>query len=169
MGDLGHLGRRDGFVLPDVDDPVGDGFWAGTAAGELRIQACGRCGARRMPPRVGCPRCRSTAVRWDAMSGRARIWSFVVAHPPLLPDYAAEAPYNVVVVELVEDPGIRLVGNVVAHAGARLDSVDPAALAVGAEVSVVFTRVAADVWLPQWVLTGTGGRGTRRSPAAPVS
>lgn len=38
------------------------------------------------------------------MSGHGRIWSYVLPHPPLLPEYAAQAPYNAVVVELAEAP-----------------------------------------------------------------
>ncbi|MEY2406315.1 MAG: uncharacterized protein QOG39_1231, partial [Acidimicrobiaceae bacterium] len=86
-----------------------------------------------------------------AMSGRARVWSVVIPHPPLLPAYGEQAPYNVVLVELEEDPSIRLVGNVVAAAGARLDSVDPHDVAIGDAVRVVFSQIADDVWLPQWV------------------
>jgi uncharacterized OB-fold protein len=143
---------NDGFVLPDVADEEAAPFWAGCASGELRIQACAACRRRRMPPRPMCPWCRSFEDRWDVMSGAATVWSFVVSHPPLLPAYAEQAPYNVVVVTLDDDPSIRLVGNVVAGAGARLDSVDPASLAIGAAVHVVFSAVADDVWLPQWVL-----------------
>ena len=139
-------------MLPDVAHEEAAPFWAGCAAGQLRIQACAACGRRRMPPRPMCPWCRSLDDRWDEMSGAAAIWSFVVSHPPLLPAYADQAPYNVVVVTLDDDPSIRLVGNVVAAAGARLDSVDPATLAIGATVRVVFSAVADDVWLPQWVL-----------------
>jgi uncharacterized OB-fold protein len=79
------------------------------------------------------------------------VWSFVIPHPPLLPAYGDQAPYNVVVVELADDPSIRLVGNVVAGAGERLDSVDPHSVAIGDKVSVVFSQVADDVWLPLWV------------------
>ena len=32
-------------------------FWTGTAAGELRVQKCGECGALRHPPGPACPRC----------------------------------------------------------------------------------------------------------------
>ncbi|RRR79704.1 OB-fold domain-containing protein, partial [Streptomyces sp. RP5T] len=67
---------------------------------------------------------------------------------PLLPDYAAQAPYNVIVVELEEAPRIRLVGNLVTEAGARLDSLDPARIRIGARVHVVFHD-----GLPQWVLS----------------
>jgi uncharacterized OB-fold protein len=141
------------FLLPDLDDEDHAGFWAATAAGELRVQSCGACGRRRMPPRPMCPACRSTEIEWAPTSGRGRIWSFAVPHPPLLPAYQDLAPYNVVVVELEEDPSIRFVGNVVAEAGAPIDSVDPATLAIGQAVRVVFDQVD-DVHLPRWVRTG---------------
>ena len=142
----------EGLVLPDVGHPEAAPFWEGCAAGELRVQACAACGRRRMPPRPMCPGCRSFETRWDVLSGEARVWSFVVPHPPLLPAYNDQAPYNVVIVELADDPSIRLVGNVVAEAGAPLDSVDPHSLTIGDRVRVVFGHVADDVWLPQWVL-----------------
>jgi uncharacterized OB-fold protein len=82
------------------------------------------------------------------MSGHGRVWSYVVPHPPLLPDYAEQAPYPVVLVELAEAPRIRLVGNLVAKAGARLDSVAVERVRIGARVRVVFDGAG----LPQWVL-----------------
>ncbi|MGI8663683.1 MAG: Zn-ribbon domain-containing OB-fold protein [Acidimicrobiales bacterium] len=142
----------EGLVLPDVEHGDAAPFWAGCAAGELRVQSCSSCGLRRMPPRPMCPACRSFEQAWDATAGTATIWSFIVAHPPLLPAYAAQAPYNVVVVSLDDDPAIRLVGNVVSGAGARLDSVDPSELKIGAAVQVVFSQAADDVVIPQWTL-----------------
>jgi uncharacterized OB-fold protein len=140
----------DGMILPDVGHPEAAAFWQGCAAGELRVQACASCGTRRMPPRPMCPACRSFDHRWDVMTGAGRVWSVVIPHPPLLAAYGEQAPYNVVVVELDDDPSIRFVGNVVTEAGARLDSVDPHTVAIGDAVRVVFSRVADDVWLPQW-------------------
>ncbi|MFI0812488.1 Zn-ribbon domain-containing OB-fold protein [Streptomyces echinatus] len=133
-------------MLSPVPDTDGAPFWEYAARGELRVQACGDCGEPRFPPRPCCPHCQSFASEWRPVSGRGRVWSYVVPHPPLLPDYAEQAPYNVVVVELEEAPRIRLVGNMVAHPGARLDSVDPARLRIGARVRVVFSG-----GLPQWV------------------
>lgn len=138
------------WLLPDLDDPTANEFWFGCARGELLVQACDACGARRMPPRPMCPQCRSTAVRWEPTSGRGRIWSFIVAHPPLLPAFAAVAPYNAIVVELEEDPGIRFVGNLVASAEAEINSVDPATITIGEPVQVVFHQIE-DVTLPRWV------------------
>jgi uncharacterized OB-fold protein len=141
----------EGLILPDVEHPEAAPFWAGCAVGELRVQACASCGRRRMPPRPMCPACRSFDDRWEVTSGRGRVWSVVIPHPPLLPAYGEQAPYNVVLVELDDDPSIRFVGNVVTAAGAGLDSVDPHDVAIGDAVRVVFSQIADDVWLPQWV------------------
>ena len=141
----------DGVLLPQIDDDS-QPFWAGTLAGELRVQACGGCARLRFPPRPMCPACQSTDVEWKAMSGRGTVYSFVIPHPPLLPAYAAVAPYNAVLVELDEDPTIRMVGNLVTDAEAEINSVDPATIQIGAPVSVVFARVAEEIALPRWVM-----------------
>ena len=105
-----------GWLLPDLGDELARGFWEGSAKGELRVQQCGQCGERRMPPRPMCPSCRSIECHWVAMSGRGTIWSWIVPHPPLLPAFAEFAPYPVTTVALAEDPGLRMVGNLVASA-----------------------------------------------------
>ncbi|MFD9633925.1 Zn-ribbon domain-containing OB-fold protein [Streptomyces violascens] len=140
-------------MLTPVVDPDGAPFWEYAARGELRVQACAApdCGRLRFPPRPCCPHCQSFAGEWRRVSGRGRIWSYVFPHPPLLPDYAAQAPYNAVIVELAEDPLIRLVGNVVAEPDAALDSVDPARLRIGARVQVAFTEVDG-MAVPRWLL-----------------
>ena len=97
-----------------------------------------------------CPRCRSIEVRWEPTSGRGRIWSFIVAHPPLLPAFAEVAPYNAIVVELEEDPPIRFVGNLVASADGEINEIDPATITIGEPVRVVFHQID-DVTLPRWV------------------
>jgi uncharacterized OB-fold protein len=138
--------------LPDLDADSAP-FWQGCADGELRIQACASCGARRFPPRPMCPGCSSLESRWEVVGTTGTVWSVVVPHPPLLPAFMPFAPYNVVIVTLDDDPAIRLPGNVVAAEGAAINSVDPATIEIGAAVRVVFDRVADDVALPRWVLT----------------
>ncbi|MFF4017832.1 Zn-ribbon domain-containing OB-fold protein [Streptomyces sp. NPDC001843] len=134
-------------MLNPVIDNDGAPFWRYATEGELRVQACADCGEPRFPPRPCCPYCQSFACEWRVTSGRGRIWSYVVPHPPLLPEYAAQAPYNVIVVELEDAPRVRLVGNLVARAGAPLGSFDPHSVRIGARVQVVFAH-----GLPQWVL-----------------
>jgi hypothetical protein len=128
-------------VLPDVGDPVAAPFWAACARGELVVQACSACGCRRMPPREMCPQCQSFEVAWQQVSGRGRVWSFVVVHPPLLPWYAADAPYVVAVVELADDPSIRLVGRVL--------GASPETVSIGDDVRVEFVDTEG-VALPHW-------------------
>ncbi|MBI2705256.1 MAG: OB-fold domain-containing protein [Actinobacteria bacterium] len=142
------------MLLPAPDDDS-RAFWAYCAAGELRVQRCASCGRRRMPPRPMCPSCRSFDAEWELLSGRGTVWSFAVPHPPLLPAYAEQAPYGVIVVALDEDPTLRMVGNLVTEAGAPLNSVDPHTIEVGEPVEVVFAPVERAegedlLALPQW-------------------
>ncbi|MEU6126467.1 OB-fold domain-containing protein [Streptomyces sp. NPDC047123] len=140
-------------LLTPTPDDDGAPFWEYAARGELRIQACAEtaCGELRFPPRPCCPHCRSFDSEWRRMSGRGRIWSYVFPHPPLLPAYAEQAPYNAIVVELADAPRIRLVGNLVAAPDAALDSVPPERLRIGAKVQVVFADVGGTV-VPRWIL-----------------
>lgn len=138
------------WILPDTEDESASPFWAGTARSELLVQRCSACGRMRMPPRPMCPGCRSITSEWVPLSGRGRVWSFAVAHPPLLPAYAEFAPYNVIAVELDEDPSLRLIGNLVESADGAINEVDPSTIRIGEAVRVVFAKVA-DVHLPRWV------------------
>jgi len=138
------------FPLPSTDDPADAPFWQAALRGELVVQQCGGCARRRFPPRPVCPHCHSFESAWLPVSGFGRIWSHVTPHPPLLPAFAALAPYNVILVELEDDPGIRLVGNLVPVGGGALNAVDPHTIEIGRRVRVVFDRVADDVALPRW-------------------
>ncbi len=142
-------------VLLPLQDEDGAPFFDYAARGELRMQACGSCKRLRFPPRPMCPHCRSTEVTWEKMSGRGAIWSFVVPHPPLLPAFQALAPYNVVVVQLDEEPTLRLAGNLVTSAEGAINEIDPSTIEIGARVRVVFPPpLDGGVVLPRWVLDG---------------
>ncbi|WP_369235354.1 Zn-ribbon domain-containing OB-fold protein [Streptomyces sp. R21] len=138
-------------LLSPVPDDDGAPFWQYAAAGELRVQACSECGELRFPPRPCCPHCHSFESEWRRMSGKGRIWSYVIPHPPLLPAYAAQAPYNAILVELAEAPRIRLVGNLVSAPDAPLNSVPLERIRIGARVQAVFAEVGG-VALPRWIL-----------------
>jgi len=153
---------QSGWLLPDLREPTAAGFWEGCARGELVVQTCDACGQRRMPPRPMCPYCQSTEVRWEPTSGRGRVWSFIVAHPPLLPAYAAVAPYNAIIVELEEDPMLRFAGNLVVSADGEINEIDAATISIGEPVRVVFYQVE-DVFLPRWVRAGAADIGNKNS------
>jgi len=142
----------EGIPLPSTDDPLDAPYWDAARRGELVVQTCRACGQRRFPPRPMCPMCQSVEHAWKSLSGKGRIWSFVFPHPPLLPAFAPVAPYNVIIVELAEDPSIRMVGNLVTSADGPINQVDPATIKIGTPVRVVFHRVADDVALARWVV-----------------
>ena len=127
--------------LPDQDTRP---FWDGCRRRELRMQRCASCGAFRFTPRPLCPGCRSAECEWERVSGRGTIASRVVVHPPVLPGFAERVPLAVVLVELEEDPKLRLVGNV-------LDAT-PDEVRIGRAVEVAFEELTPEITLPQWRL-----------------
>ena len=127
-------------------------FWEGTRQGELRVQRCPETQRLIFPPRLTSPWSSGAVPEWQALSGRGRIWSFVIPHPPLLPPFDDLAPYNVILVSLEEDPTIRLVGNLIAHEGASIDSVEASRIELDAPVRVVFECLSDEIFLPRWVL-----------------
>jgi len=137
--------------LPSTDDPLDAPYWEAARRGELVVQTCGGCGQRRFPPRPMCAACNSFDYTWERLSGRGRIWSLALPHPPLIPAFQKVAPYNVIVVELAEDPSLRMVGNLVEAAGDPINQIDPASIKIGMPVRVVFETVADDVALARWV------------------
>jgi uncharacterized protein len=125
-----------------LPDEASAGFWEACARHELVIQSCASCHTLRHPPRPTCPACTSFDATWVRSSGRGRVWSWVVAHPPVLPAFADRAPYNVVVVELEE--GVRMIGNLL--------DVPNDQIVEGLEVTVAWDDVEPDVSLPAWRL-----------------
>lgn len=85
-------------------------FWDGCAAGELRLQRCTSCDDYYFPPRPFCPTCLSTDVSWQAVSGRATLYTYVINYRPAR-GFEADAPYAIAVVQLDEGP--RLMSNIV--------------------------------------------------------
>ena len=137
-------------LLPVFDEYAAP-FFEGARRGVLRVQRCPDTRRLLFPPRARSPFGRRREPEWSAVSGRGAIWSFAVPHPPLLPPFDALARYAVIVVALDEDPRVRMVGNLLAREGGRLDEVDPATIEIGAAVRVVFEPVTEEIVLPRWV------------------
>lgn len=127
--------------LPLLDDATTP-FWEACRRREFTLQRCTGCQHLRFPPRPMCPRCQSFEHEWIAACGRGTIFSFVIAHAPVLPAFQSRVPFPVLLVQLDEDAQLRMVGNLVGEGGDRLR--------IGARVEVVFQDVAPDVTLPQW-------------------
>jgi uncharacterized protein len=130
-------GPRD-IMRPPVS-PDTEFFWAGTRAGELRIQRCGGCGALRHPPGPACLSCGSVGkTEYQVAAGTGTVYSYVVHRHPPVP--GKTLPIVIALVELSE--GVRMLG--------ELTGIDPAEVAIGLPVRVAFRRIDDDLVLPDW-------------------
>ncbi len=113
-------------------------FWEGCGRGRLLIQRCSACARLRYPASVVCPSCLGRASEWQPMSGRGKVFSFVVFHHAYHPAWESKVPYNVSLVELDEGPIV--LSNVV--------EVDNAKLEVGMPVEVAFEPMDDGLAIP---------------------
>lgn len=137
--------QRPQLRLAPSPTPESEAFWTGGRDGALLISRCRGCGHFFHPPGPACWRCRSTDVTPEKVSGRATVAAFTVDRQRWIPGF--EPPYIVAMVEIVEEPGVRLITNVV--------DVEPADMRVGLEVEVFFedwTALSGEedtrVWIP---------------------
>ena len=126
-------------LAPTRDDAA---WWEALRHHELTVQRCRACGTWRHPPSPICPACRSSAARFERVSGRGRVFSYTIVHHAVHPALAGHLPYNVVLVELPDAGGVRLISNVV--------DVPPTDLRVGLEVEVVFEDLDDATTLPRF-------------------
>lgn len=138
----------EGIPLPSREGPFEAGFWDALDRGELAHQHCDACGAWHFPPRWRCHCGGELAYR--TVSGKARLWSWTVVHPPVLPAFAPYAPYPVAIAELDEAPGLRMAGPLVEAPGDPLNHVDPARLQVGMPLQATIVLLAEGVPWPAW-------------------
>jgi uncharacterized OB-fold protein len=95
---------------------VNEQYWAGAAAGVLRLQRCARCGSHQFYPRPLCISCGAEDVVWVDTCGRGVVHTFTIVRKSGTPAVVGDAPFVVAIVELEEGP--RLTTNV------RTDRVD---------------------------------------------
>ena len=140
----------DGLPAPA---PQGDGldapYWEAARRGELVVQRCRSCQSWQWGPEWMCHRCLSFDVGWERVSGRGTIFSWERVWHPVHPALANQGPYLVVLVELPDAGGVRMVGNLLG---------DPSQeLRIGAAVEASFEDHAASdppFTLVQWRLVG---------------
>ena len=125
-------------MIPPVD---GDSayFWTGGADGELRILRCQACGFWLHPPEGICPECLGREIAPEPTSGTGTLFSYAVNH--YVTDERIRTPYIVALVELDEQPHLRVLTNLVNCA--------PDAATVGMRVRVLFEQ-HDDTFIPVW-------------------
>jgi uncharacterized OB-fold protein len=106
-------------------------YWDAAGRGQMAVQRCEQCEHRPFPPRATCPNCGGSSLSWSPVSGRARVYSYTVAHRPPHPVFAAQLPLVVAIVELEEGP--RMFTNII--------GCDPAEVVVGMVVEARFEPI----------------------------
>jgi uncharacterized OB-fold protein len=97
-------------ILPKLTDDNRE-FWTSGARGELCFWRCQDCGSYVHPPQPICPSCLSKDLAVEAVSGRATLASYTINHQAWMP--GPELPYVVAIIEIVEQPSVRLTTNLV--------------------------------------------------------
>ncbi|MGD0026412.1 MAG: OB-fold domain-containing protein [Xanthobacteraceae bacterium] len=115
-------------------------FWEATKRGQLLLQHCRNCSAYRYPASLLCPECSSTAFDWKPVSGRGKVYSFVIFHRAYHPAFAGDLPYVVACIELQEGP--RLMSNVI--------GIPPEQVRCDMPVEVAFEEISKEISLPKF-------------------
>lgn len=114
-------------------------FWTSGADGVLRLLRCTQCRNFIHPPVPVCDKCLSMDQEVATVSGRATLAAVTVNHQMWIP--TLQPPYVIGIVEIDEQPSIRLTTNIV--------GCDPGELQIGMPLQVVFEE-HEDVFLPMF-------------------
>jgi uncharacterized OB-fold protein len=106
-------------------------FWSAAEAGRLMLNTCEDCLRPHWYPRMVCPLCGSTRLRWQQATGKGTLYAFSTAR-------RATPAYTLAYVQLAEGP--TLLTNVV--------EADPDTLSIGMPVQVTFRRAEEGRMMP---------------------
>lgn len=125
-------------LLPVVDDIDTGGFFTAAAEGRLTVCHCGHCDTVLHMPRAYCHVCGSFEPTWQDVAPTGTVYSFIVVTHQVNP--AFPVPHTVLLIELDERPGVRMMG----HLDGRPE------IAIGQRVTATFEELADGVFLPRW-------------------
>ena len=129
------------FLLPQPD-PETQPYWDAAKNHELRVPKCSDCGLLRWPPQLTCPGCYGENFEWAKMSGRGTLYTYVIIHQSVLPQWREGTPFNVIQVALEEAPHIQILSNAVEIGNSELK--------VGIPLEIIFDDVTPEDTIPRW-------------------
>jgi len=129
--------KRPFRILPQLTSE-NEHYWKGGARGELCFLRCAACRSYVHPPSPVCPDCLSRDLAPAAVSGRAKLLTWTVNHHPWIPGF--EPPYLIAIVEIEEQPGLRITTNLV--------NATPEELRMDLPVRVLFEECDDGIFIP---------------------
>jgi len=96
-------------------------FRDGLSKGQINLQHCGDCQQAIFFPRINCPHCGGTSLRWQPASGKGEVHTTTTVRRR--PESGGD--YNVSMIELAE--GVRMMS--------RVDDIDPAEVKIGMAIT----------------------------------
>jgi len=115
-------------------------YWEYCKKHELRFQKCSVCGHIRSRISAICPECNSMESEWTKLSGKGRIFSFIIYRRAFHPAYENDIPYCVAIIELDEGPRMQ----------SNITDCDIEAIEIEMPVEVYFDDVNEDISLPKF-------------------
>lgn len=125
--------------LPELTE-LNSFYWEATRNHRLDLLRCRRCGHFVHYPRPMCDHCQSTDLAPQTISGRGRLYSWCTVVQPGHPYFEDKVPYEIGVVDIVEEEGIRIPAGIVNDQGLPLRC--------GMDMEVVFRELTAAFTLP---------------------
>jgi len=127
-------------IVATFPDQYTKEYWDRVARGELAFQRCAQCKTFRHPPGPMCPNCASFDSEWHTVAGKGTIYSWEIVTLALNDALADYVPFNIVLVEFPDAPGVRLVTNCI--------DASKEDLSIGMPVEVVY-QAYTNVTLPR--------------------
>lgn len=129
-----------------VPDELTSPFWDAARAGRLAIQRCQACSTYYQPPVRECYTCaadgKPSALLFEDVSGKGSIYTFTLVHDSRIKAFQEILPYPLVQIELAEQKGIILFGN--------MPETPVTDLHIGAAVEVFFLDIGNNLKLPDF-------------------
>ncbi|MCX6023966.1 MAG: OB-fold domain-containing protein [Chloroflexi bacterium] len=121
--------------LVPMPDEVSQPFWDACNERRLTVQNCTACNRMQFPPEKACYACGSDQnLAWREVSGRGKVHGYCVMYDSRLKLLQLDQPFNIVIIELEEDPAIKMLSHLPGRA--------PDDVPVGGKVMVDFQEVA---------------------------
>ncbi len=117
-------------------------FWSAAHAHRLIIQRCDQCASLRFYPSAGCHHCASPNFTWVDVSGRGRVYSWIVVRRTVDIAWQKRVPFVSAIIELEEQSGVLMPG--------LLTDIAPEKVLADLEVEVWFELVSQEISIPRW-------------------